>query len=191
MVIQCPECNTQYDLNEDRLGTAGKMVRCVRCRNTFFASPALAKSEVPPTIEASEPAEAVEAPAEDSSVEDAFDFTSITPAQESTPELDPEDGYADGFVTELNEEDELVSEVDLNSLEADDEITDPLSDIDEVVDELETDLPVVEAPAKRSPMSTVLLLILLLLLALIAGTVYLMVTDGADAPIKLLEQLLS
>jgi predicted Zn finger-like uncharacterized protein len=38
MLIVCPSCATSYQVDPSSLGTAGRAVRCVRCRNTWFAA---------------------------------------------------------------------------------------------------------------------------------------------------------
>src|SRR5882672_12798654 len=40
MLIVCPNCQTSYDVASTSLGDAGRSVRCVRCRQTWFATPA-------------------------------------------------------------------------------------------------------------------------------------------------------
>src|SRR6187431_594711 len=37
MLILCPSCATSYNLEPATLGTAGRSVRCVYCRNIWFA----------------------------------------------------------------------------------------------------------------------------------------------------------
>ena len=37
MRVQCPECNTKYNLDEQRLGPGGSKVRCTRCQHVFMA----------------------------------------------------------------------------------------------------------------------------------------------------------
>ena len=37
MLVQCPECNTKYNLNENQIAPEGSKVRCVRCKNVFTA----------------------------------------------------------------------------------------------------------------------------------------------------------
>jgi predicted Zn finger-like uncharacterized protein len=39
MLIVCPSCATSYNVGTASLGTAGRSVRCVACRNTWFALP--------------------------------------------------------------------------------------------------------------------------------------------------------
>jgi predicted Zn finger-like uncharacterized protein len=39
MQIVCPNCATAYDVQPASLGADGRSVRCVRCRNVWFASP--------------------------------------------------------------------------------------------------------------------------------------------------------
>jgi predicted Zn finger-like uncharacterized protein len=50
MQLSCPACHTAFHVEPSALGTEGRMVRCIRCRNTWFAraedlieSPALAE----------------------------------------------------------------------------------------------------------------------------------------------------
>jgi predicted Zn finger-like uncharacterized protein len=40
MLIVCPSCQTSYDVAADSLGEAGRSVRCVRCLEVWFATPA-------------------------------------------------------------------------------------------------------------------------------------------------------
>jgi predicted Zn finger-like uncharacterized protein len=37
MLIVCPNCATSYRVNSSSLGASGRSVRCVRCRNVWFA----------------------------------------------------------------------------------------------------------------------------------------------------------
>lgn len=39
MLIICPSCETSYEVSVASLGTEGRTVRCVRCRETWFAAP--------------------------------------------------------------------------------------------------------------------------------------------------------
>ena len=39
MMIVCPNCQTSYDVAANSLGGAGRSVRCVRCREVWFAAP--------------------------------------------------------------------------------------------------------------------------------------------------------
>ncbi|HEU5275627.1 MAG TPA: MJ0042-type zinc finger domain-containing protein [Xanthobacteraceae bacterium] len=39
MLIACPNCQTSYEVSAASLGEAGRTVRCVRCRETWFATP--------------------------------------------------------------------------------------------------------------------------------------------------------
>ena len=38
MLIACPNCTTSYDLDPSSLGRTGRSVRCVRCRQVWFAT---------------------------------------------------------------------------------------------------------------------------------------------------------
>src|SRR3954470_5025392 len=40
MLIVCPSCQTSYDVTVASLGEAGRSVRCVRCLEVWFATPA-------------------------------------------------------------------------------------------------------------------------------------------------------
>lgn len=198
MVIQCPECNTQYNLPEDRLGPAGKKVRCARCSALFFAGASSAIGSSENIVDDILAAPSSAPSASDKAIEDAFDFDAVV-APEDTPQAPAlDDGFADGFVTELPDDDfadELADDINLESaLSSDDlgeSLDDSLTDFETEAAELDDALPVVEEASRRSPMSTVLLIILLLLLALIAGTGYLMITDGVDAPLRFIERLLA
>ena len=39
MIITCPNCSTQFSLNADQLGDAGRYVRCAKCAHRWFAEP--------------------------------------------------------------------------------------------------------------------------------------------------------
>jgi predicted Zn finger-like uncharacterized protein len=39
MLIQCPNCDTKYNLSESVIGPDGAKVRCIRCDHVFFAAP--------------------------------------------------------------------------------------------------------------------------------------------------------
>jgi predicted Zn finger-like uncharacterized protein len=46
MLIVCPSCQTSYDVSAASLGEAGRSVRCVRCQEVWFATPAAAEASV-------------------------------------------------------------------------------------------------------------------------------------------------
>jgi predicted Zn finger-like uncharacterized protein len=54
MRIQCPNCETSYQLADGALGSVGRKVRCARCGTVWHASPAEIEAE--PLPEASRPA---------------------------------------------------------------------------------------------------------------------------------------
>src|SRR5262245_5737900 len=54
MQIVCPTCRTAYDLTPAALGD-GRSVRCVRCRNVWFATPAAESVEPPVAAVAGDP----------------------------------------------------------------------------------------------------------------------------------------
>jgi len=43
MQIACPSCSTSYEIDPASLGPAGRTVRCVRCKTTWFADGAVAE----------------------------------------------------------------------------------------------------------------------------------------------------
>src|SRR5437016_3239360 len=51
MLIVCPSCATAYEIALSALGDAGRAVRCARCKNAWFATPASAVA--PASAEAS------------------------------------------------------------------------------------------------------------------------------------------
>ena len=40
MLIVCPNCTTSYQVDTSAIGMAGRSVRCVRCKTTWFTPPA-------------------------------------------------------------------------------------------------------------------------------------------------------
>lgn len=52
MLIVCPNCASSYEVQADKLGAGGRSVRCVRCREVWFAT---AASETPAQLEAAAP----------------------------------------------------------------------------------------------------------------------------------------
>ncbi|WP_028571567.1 DUF3426 domain-containing protein [Desulfonatronum lacustre] len=46
MLIQCPNCDTKYNLNESVIGPDGSKVRCIRCDHVFFVAPPGAEFDV-------------------------------------------------------------------------------------------------------------------------------------------------
>lgn len=85
MLIVCPACASEYRIDAERVGAAGRSVRCAACRETWFISPndvaagrfeemadaeadpfvsAEASAEVPPQAATAPPRSAEEPPAE-------------------------------------------------------------------------------------------------------------------------------
>ena len=48
MLIVCPSCATSYQIDPGSVGAAGRMVRCARCRATWFATPPAAEAAAEP-----------------------------------------------------------------------------------------------------------------------------------------------
>ena len=46
MLIVCPSCATSYQIDAGSVGATGRMVRCARCRATWFAGPTRAENPV-------------------------------------------------------------------------------------------------------------------------------------------------
>lgn len=46
MLIVCPSCATSYQIDAGSVGQSGRMVRCARCRATWFAGPPRAEDPV-------------------------------------------------------------------------------------------------------------------------------------------------
>lgn len=45
MLVQCPECNTKYNLSAEQVGPGGRKVRCTRCKHVFVAAPPQSTTE--------------------------------------------------------------------------------------------------------------------------------------------------
>jgi predicted Zn finger-like uncharacterized protein len=46
MLITCPHCTTSYQVEPSALGPTGRSVRCVRCRNVWFAANTVALTDI-------------------------------------------------------------------------------------------------------------------------------------------------
>lgn len=51
MLIVCPNCATSYMIDPASVGSGGRMVRCARCRTTWFAGAAAAENDVNAFVE--------------------------------------------------------------------------------------------------------------------------------------------
>ncbi|MGL4439535.1 MAG: zinc-ribbon domain-containing protein [Bosea sp. (in: a-proteobacteria)] len=58
MLIVCPSCASRYSIDDDKIGTSGRTVRCATCRTGFFVSLADDRSDIP----AAAPAQLVPTP---------------------------------------------------------------------------------------------------------------------------------
>lgn len=65
MLIVCPSCASNYTIEAERLGAAGRRVRCAACRETWFVAPeaaaVAAPADVPHLMEVPEAAPAITA----------------------------------------------------------------------------------------------------------------------------------
>lgn len=89
MIVQCPECQTKYNLPDSKLSDSGTKVRCSRCTHTFTAYPGGAKPTPEPAPAPQPEAKAAPAPAasksqpprEDAGLDDAFGAPSAPSAK--------------------------------------------------------------------------------------------------------------
>jgi predicted Zn finger-like uncharacterized protein len=51
MLIACPNCSTSYTIESASLGTAGRTVRCARCKTTWFADASNTTPELAPAAD--------------------------------------------------------------------------------------------------------------------------------------------
>jgi predicted Zn finger-like uncharacterized protein len=64
MLIVCPSCATSYQIDAQSIGPSGRMVRCARCRATWFAAPSRTEDPVDAFVDSViAEAEAEQAPA--------------------------------------------------------------------------------------------------------------------------------
>jgi predicted Zn finger-like uncharacterized protein len=98
MLIVCPSCATSYQIDAASVGTAGRMVRCARCRATWFAGPASAEDTVDAFVdgviaeaEAEQPPQAPAAPRTPAPPPVAAEDrdASVKPAVEPAPDIQP------------------------------------------------------------------------------------------------------
>jgi predicted Zn finger-like uncharacterized protein len=62
MLIVCPSCASRYSIDDDKIGVAGRTVRCASCRTGFFVSLADDRSDFQAAHESRAEAEAAVAP---------------------------------------------------------------------------------------------------------------------------------
>jgi predicted Zn finger-like uncharacterized protein len=100
MLIICPNCTTSYQVDRSSLGPAGRSVRCVRCRNVWFAANTEAKSgiaaahraqiaQIPATASASEAPGAEPGPSHGSAQNDTPPLAEAGLAAPDNPPADP------------------------------------------------------------------------------------------------------
>ncbi|HEX8417295.1 MAG TPA: zinc-ribbon domain-containing protein [Methylobacterium sp.] len=83
MLIVCPACASEYNIDTDRVGAEGRSVRCAACRETWFITP--------DDVTAARAAEAADAPPESGRVDDqaALDAWEAALAEEGVSFDDP------------------------------------------------------------------------------------------------------
>jgi predicted Zn finger-like uncharacterized protein len=84
MLIVCPSCATSYMIDQAAVGPAGRTVRCVRCKATWFAGGPKAAPDVAAFVD-SVIAEAEERPARPARVETPPPAAKTTPPPQSVP----------------------------------------------------------------------------------------------------------
>ncbi|KAB1439095.1 DUF3426 domain-containing protein [Pseudodesulfovibrio senegalensis] len=96
MIVTCSNCQTKYNLPEDKIAPGGSKVKCSRCGHMFKVNPpsAQVEEEVEALLEQEAP---VEKPESDSEFDAAFDQAKAEQETEAaSPELDTEEPFAGG-----------------------------------------------------------------------------------------------
>jgi predicted Zn finger-like uncharacterized protein len=72
MKIKCPDCGTSYEIKAEALGPEGRSVKCAKCGNRWFVSPADDEEDaLAPAFDADKPDGAAGAPADDTDKDEA------------------------------------------------------------------------------------------------------------------------
>lgn len=93
MIVTCSNCQTKYNLPEDKIAPGGSKVKCSRCGHMFKVTPpsAQVEEEVEALLEQDAP---VEKPESDSEFDAAFDQAKAEQEPEASPKLDTEEPFA-------------------------------------------------------------------------------------------------
>jgi len=89
MLIVCPNCATSYRVETSSLGAAGRSVRCVRCRNVWFAHDPAALAAAGAELGAAAPEAAPWPPRADDPQPSEHAFDAEPAPAESLPEASP------------------------------------------------------------------------------------------------------
>lgn len=110
MILECPNCDTQYEIPVE-LPPQGRKVRCAACQHIWVAMPADTAAEQPATLprdaESAEPPQdaAAEAPAQYGSEDVSEEFASQeTGAAAPAPDLDALEAFTDEEIVFKNEQ---------------------------------------------------------------------------------------
>ncbi|GAB7024542.1 DUF3426 domain-containing protein [Salidesulfovibrio brasiliensis] len=100
MIVTCPNCQTKYNLPEDRIPAGGTKVKCSRCSHVFKADPPAPEDEVENLLEEEQaaPKESAQQPADDP--DKAFDEAFDEMAGGEEPEEHGGDTFADDDMPE-------------------------------------------------------------------------------------------
>ncbi|MBF0310654.1 MAG: zinc-ribbon domain-containing protein [Magnetococcales bacterium] len=99
MIVQCENCGSRFEVDQNLLGTKGRKLKCSRCKHIFFqAAPSAEAGEeqpvatlppvVAPVVEA--PAETAPPAEEESAVEDDSWMQDLSPEEEPPAALSPD-----------------------------------------------------------------------------------------------------
>ncbi|MEO5377367.1 MAG: zinc-ribbon domain-containing protein [Magnetococcus sp. DMHC-6] len=115
MIVQCGNCNTQFDVNPDILGETGRKLKCSNCKTIFFQPPP-SKTPEEPLEEEPLKEEAFPEDMEDSDKTQLFDSS-----EEEEEEKEEEEEESWGTSPDDLEEIDLDDEPIAGMLEADEE----------------------------------------------------------------------
>ena len=210
MIIVCPECSTQFNIDSDRIPDGGAKVRCARCKHIFLAEKTL-DLESPSTEEVETFTEKVAADSAEqtSSSEPTADNSNFSydKFQELDTETEKGETFTFGAETETEDEDFTFSETaedtegPIEKVIAAKEEEPVLPDVIAEKAVVNDPAPVAEPPVKQEvasppvekrksgPVSSIIRILLLLILAiLIIGGVFVYI-NGPDQLNQTIQQL--